>query len=140
MQRCEGPVRPPARQNSSMGIPDPGPQSQCHKLRPTARFAKSSAYMMLFDQNLKLMSRHQFQQLRKYSVMVSQGLVPPINTVRWWYIKLYQFEITEPFLFFFMGQQWRQTTFLCSVLIKNTHEHFSAFVGIVRVGCQIRYL
>jgi len=54
-----------------------------HKLRPTARFAKSAAYMMRFDQDLELMSWHQFQQLRKYSIMMIQGLVPPLVTVVW---------------------------------------------------------
>jgi hypothetical protein len=79
---------------------------QSHKLRPARGLAKAAADVMPLSQTLELMSRYQFQPLRKHSVMMCQGLVTPIDTVRWWYFTMYQSEKTKPFLFPFMGQQW----------------------------------
>ena len=61
--------------------------------------------MVRFRQRLKLMSRYEFQQLRKHGAMVGQGLDPPTNTVCWCYFTVCQFEDTKPFLFLFMGHQ-----------------------------------
>ena len=57
--------------------------SECHKLRPTGGFTKLAANMMRISQGLELMSGYQFEQLSKDSLMMGQGLVPPIDMLVW---------------------------------------------------------
>jgi hypothetical protein len=54
--------------------------------------------MVLFGQGLELMSRHQLEQLCEDGVRMSQGLVPPVNTMGCLHFTLYQFGVTKPFL------------------------------------------
>ena len=56
-------------------------QAQRNELRPARHFAQFLPLVVLFSEGFKFMSRYQFQQLRKYRVMMCQGLNLPVITV-----------------------------------------------------------
>ena len=56
-------------------------QAQRNELRPARHSAQVLTLVVLFGKGFKFMSRYQFQQLRKYRVMMCQGLNLPDFTV-----------------------------------------------------------